>query len=319
MPETAITEIEEAPTTEATQRLTPWARMNTLRDDTTYDTVDLVLKDAALDFTVSKRPIQFQHADGTWAQSPNRMYVVRDDTEQPIDVVSSDYGVFQYSQAFEFLKHLPGREFVSAAPLKDARQAFIVVRLPDLDVLEVGDDRFELNVVVRTSHDRSRAVEVFTMPVRVWCVNQLPLRSMRAGIKNRWSVNHVGNVGDKMHDAQVLVDNVREYAADFVDTVERLMSIDMTSKRAERILTRVLRDTPRRADVVNNILELWDGAPTVGDYQNVAWGFVNAVSDYMEHGRRGGTAQSRLLNALEGQTRNTLDKVITLTLGGFGS
>lgn len=305
--------------TETTQRRnTPWSRINRLDSDTHYESVSEVLEGSELDFTVSKRAIRFERQDGTWETAADRMYVVRDDDETPIDVVSKDYGVFQYGEAFDFVNHIKDRQFVAAGPLKDARQAFIVVRLPDLDELNVlGSDAHELNVIIRTSHDRSRAVEVFTMPVRIRCFNQLPLRPMTNGITNRWAVNHIGNISDKMHDADVLVENVRAYAEDFKNTAQRLNSINLSQEDAWFVLDRVVRQSPTRDTVMDEILGLWKNADTVGFSDN-GWGLVNAVSDYFEHGRRGGTAQSRLLGALEGQTRNILDRTVPLILGRFG-
>lgn len=316
MTETQTVEIAEEPTTSVHQRMAPWLRIGAL--DIDYDNTDKVLEDAGLDFTVSKRPLQFLKKDGSWGENPARMMVVRDDTEQPIDVVSKDYGVFQYTEAFEFLNHIEGRKFVAAGPLRDIKQAFMVVKLPDLDTFTVdASDPFELNVVVRTSHDRTRAVEVFTMPTRVKCTNQLPIRPYGAGITNRWAVNHIGNVGDKVHDAEVVVANVRAYVEDFKHTAKRLIKGKVTQDNARWILNKTLRETTKKDEVVANIMGLWANADTVG-YSDCGWGLVNAVSDYFEHGRKGGTAQSRLLNALEGQTRGILDKVTAVTLGRLG-
>lgn len=310
-------EVTEEPTTENTQRRTPWDRMNALHDDTTYENVGEVLKDAGLDFTVSKREIQFKKSDGTWHTSPDRMYVVCDDNDEELDVVSKDYGVFQYSEAFEFLNHIPGRRFVASSLLKGRKQAFMVVQLPDLeDFTLFGDDRVELDVVIRTSHDRSRAVEAFVMPMRIFCTNQLPIRAMTPGIQNRWAVNHIGNVADKMHDAEVLVKRTRAYVEDFKVTAERLNRTLLSDDEARATLKRTLRDTPTRDEVADHIVSLWKNAPTVG-HTETAWGFVNAVSDHFEHGRRGGTAQSRLLGALEGQTRGILDKVVPFVLSRY--
>jgi hypothetical protein len=192
-------------TTQPAERQSPWARVNHLVDESgerlELNTTGDVLEATGLDFTVSKRPMRRRALDGTWLES-KRVSVVRDDTEEEVDVVSQDYGVFQFTEAFEFLNHIPGREFVAAGPLKDSRQAFMVVRLPDL-----------------------------------------------AGFET--------------------------------------------------------------------IMSLWANADTVG-FHGTGWGLVNAVSDYYEHGRRGGTDQSRLLGALEGQTRSILDRTVPFILGRFG-
>jgi phage/plasmid-like protein (TIGR03299 family) len=318
---TTTTTTTTAEATLSAERQSPWARVNRLVDESgerlELNTTGDVLEATGLDFTVSKRPMRRRALDGTWLES-KRVSVVRDDTEEEVDVVSQDYGVFQFTEAFEFLNHIPGREFVAAGPLKDSRQAFMVVRLPDLAGFDIaGSDRHELNVVIRTSHDRSRAVEVFTMPLRVTCVNQLPLRPLGQGITNRWSVNHIGDVSGKMHDAETLVERVRDYVADFRETAERLVTIELGTEQAATTLRRVLREAPKKEETIETIMSLWANADTVG-FHGTGWGLVNAVSDYYEHGRRGGTDQSRLLGALEGQTRSILDRTVPFILGRFG-
>jgi phage/plasmid-like protein (TIGR03299 family) len=321
MKERMMTDTDTVTTVITQPRELPWARVNRLVDEDgerlELDTTDDVLEATGLDFTVSKRPMRRQALDGTWLES-KRVSVVRDDTEEEVDVVSQDYGVFQYTEAFEFLNHIPGREFVAAGPLKDSRQAFMVVRLPDLDDFEVaGTDLHELNVVIRTSHDRSRAVEVFTMPLRVLCTNQLPIRPLGQGVTNRWAVNHIGNVTEKMHDAEQLVARVRDYVSDFRITAERLVGVNLGTDEASTVLRRVIRDAPKKDETIETILSLWANADTVG-FHGTGWGLVNAVSEHYEHGRRGGTDQSRLLGALEGQTRSLMDRTVPFILGRFG-
>lgn len=314
---------DDIETTQPAERRQPWDRVNLLVDEDgaplELDSTDDVLEATGLDFTVSKRKIKFERQDGTWQESQHRVMIVRDDNETDFDVVSADYGTFQYTEAFSFLNHIPGRQFIAAGPLKGFKQAFMVVRLPDLEGFDVaGSDEHDLNVVIRTSHDRSRAVEVFVMPVRIRCVNQLPLRSSDRDVLNRWAVNHVGNVGEKMHDAELLVERTRAYVEDFKITAERLVHTDLTTDQASTVLRRVLRDAPRRDETIETIISLWQNADTVG-FRGTGWGLTNAISDYHEHGRRGGTAQSRLLGALEGSTRSILDRTVPFILSRYGA
>lgn len=306
----------ETTTQAVTQRYTPWQREGLLPAEMQDANIADVLSYADLDFSVSKRPIMFQRADGTWAEQADRMFIARDDTDEPFDVVSKDYGVYQYEDAVNFLDQIEGVRHIAAHPLRGGRQMYVVVQLPDLDNFTLVGDDMELNVLVRTSHDRTRAIEVFTMPVRIMCTNQLPIRSMSQGVTNRWAINHIGDVTAKMHTADEMITNVRSYVEDFKNTVTRLAKIPFGTSDSAYVMQRTLRDTVKRDEVIETINSLWQNANTVGHTDN-AWGFVNAVSDYFEHGRTGGTAQSRLLGALEGQTRNIIDKVTTMTLGRY--
>lgn len=302
--------------TATTQRVTPFNRIGQL--EAPHVEVESVLEEAGLDFTVSKRAIQYQRLDGTWVTSDDRAYIVADDDEQPFDVVSKDYGVFQYAEAFAFLDTIDGREFVAAGPLSGRKQAFMAVKLPDLDDFNVaGDDMHELNVIVRTSHNRTRALEVFLLPTRMRCTNQLPVRSFDKSFPNRWSVNHIGNMQEKIHDGETLVKRARGYVEEYKRTAGRLANIKIDHTDGQSILDKVLRDTTKKDEVIDTILTAWATRETVG-YTGTGWGLVNAVSEYFEWDRSGGTAQSRFLAALEGQTRKVVDNTTTFLLGRYG-
>jgi hypothetical protein len=120
-----------------------------------------------------------------------------------------------------------------------------------------------------------------------------------------------------MHDAEQLVARVRDYVSDFRITAERLVGVNLGTDEASTVLRRVIRDAPKKDETIETILSLWANADTVG-FHGTGWGLVNAVSEHYEHGRRGGTDQSRLLGALEGQTRSLMDRTVPFILGRFG-
>lgn len=305
-------EIEVTNTIVSTREL-PWTKLGALTDEPM--TAEQAAKLGGLDFTVSLRPIQRQLQDGTWAESKHRKMVTADDTDEEFDVVSADYGILQYNEAFDFLSAINPR-FVAAGTLKNRRQGFMVVQLPDLpelDMLELPNDPHELYTVVRTSHDRTRAVECAVMPLRRRCMNELGLRSFTQGVQQRWSVHHIGNVTEKLHSAEELVQRTKAYAAEFVNTANRLYGVAVDTDDARKILTRVLRDTARRDETIDKILDMWATRESVG-FVGSGWGLLNAVSEYFEWDRKGGTAQSQFLNVLEGQTRTAIDKTAALIL-----
>lgn len=299
-------------------RQTPWAKLGTLTEEP-VDVQDAI-RLAGMDFTVSLRPIQRQLKDGTWVESKHRAMVTADDTDEEFDVVSRDYGLLQYSEAFDFLSQI-NPKIAAAGTLKGRRQGFMVVQLPDLPKLDaIGfEDDHELYTVVRTSHDRTRAVECMVMPLRMRCMNQLGVRSFSQGVKNRWSVHHIGNVAEKLASAEQMVNNVTAYAADFIHTANRLYATVIDTTDGRKILERVVRETKaensRREETINKILDMWATRETVG-FAGTGWGLLNAVSEYYEWERASGnrTAQSQFLGALEGTSRKAIDQVAALVL-----
>lgn len=299
--------------TMVTTRIAPWMKIGTVLEQDVM-TADEAVKLGGMDFTVSMQPCIQRLLSGEYVEVENRKIVVRDDTEEPFDIVSGDYHILQYGEAFDFLDEIDPR-FIASGTLKGGKQGFVVVQAPETKSISLlgGDDPHELFVVVRTSHDRSRAVEAMVMPLRERCMNQLGLQSFTAGVVNRWSIPHTSTMKDKLAVAQDAILKLDLYVDALKSTAERLADTSLTVETGERLIRRVLPDRPKTDEVVTRILDLWQTADTVG-YAGTGWGLVNAVSDYFDHGRTGGTQESRFVGALQGVTYQMINKTAALAL-----
>lgn len=246
-------------------------------------------------------------AGRNWHVIPNRLAVVRDDTHVALDVVSDDYVPVQYAESFAFLDAVPGVRHVAAGTLRGGRQGFMVVQVPGTAHLDIqagdGVDPHDLYAVVRSSHDRSRALEVFLMPLRSKCMNQMPLASFGDGALQRWSVRHVGDPLAKLEQAGKIIENSTEYAISYAKMVKQLAETDVLLEDAERVLKTVLKDLPKRDEQISAITTAWRSSPNV-DLGSSAWGLVNGVSEYFEWQRNFGTRtrESLFTAALDGMT-----------------
>lgn len=295
-------------------REVPWMKLGKLADAPM--TASEAAKLGGLDFDVEKREIMFSarmpQGSGDIIHHiprlmPERVAVVRTDTEQPLGIMSKDYPVLQYSEAFDFMDQA-GTPYVAAGALKGGRQGFMVVRAAEtLDVLG-GKDPHDLYMVLRTSHDGSRAIEVMIMPLRQRCMNQLTLHSFTAGVSHRWSVKHTSSMSKKLQDAAESLGKLGAYAKSFEALARRLSTMKINDDVATQVLTSVLPDRPKRDDQVATILSAWHNAETVG-FDWTGWGLVNATSEYFDWGRTGGSAESRFIGAMQGSTHNTINRV----------
>jgi phage/plasmid-like protein (TIGR03299 family) len=298
-----------------TVRNVPWMHWYTDVVETPMTSAE-ALKAGGLDFTMSMRNIQFAVpiADEMfWSNAPSRKAVVRDDTDDLFEVVSSTYAPLQYADAFSFLDGI-NPEFVAAGSLKDGRQGFMVIQLPEQHGIQMGlDDPHELYVIIRTSHDRSRGIEVSVMPLRDKCMNSLGISSFAANAPQRWSITHTGDVMGKMHNAEKVILGAKAYATEFAQMVDRLQAIKLDTDTATKILRRVIRKSPKQEDAVQQVLGIWNTAETVA-LGNTGWGLTNAVSDYFEWNRKGGSDQSQILGVLEGVTTKAISGTAALVL-----
>lgn len=311
-----MTQVAAPESTLVSTREVPWMKLGKLTES------PMSAADAArlggLDFEVGKRTLYYEsrtpgnpeHGDIVLHVSKKydgRIAVVRRDTDQPLGIMSKDYPLLQYSEAFDFMDTVHP-EYVACGALKGGKQGFMVVRLPDHLTVLSNLDAHDMFVVLRTSHDGSRAIEVSVMPLRGRCMNQLTLQSFTAGVPHRWSIKHTPTMAAKLKDAQASLGNVSAYAERFAVNAQRLIKLKISDDVARTTLESVLPDRPRRDDQVESILSAWHTAETVG-FDGFGWGLLNAVSEYFDWGRAGGSAESRFVGALQGQTTNTINRV----------
>lgn len=299
-------------------RALPWTKVGTVIDKAVP--IDQALKLGGLDFDVELRKAGFGTGDKkSWRNVPGRGAVVRVDDDRFYDFVSSkNYKIVQFREAFQFLGEL-NPEISAAGTLGDGRQGFMIVKLPlehalQLDLGGVVDPH-ECYVLVRTSHDRSKAIEVSVLMIRGKCMNQLGLNLFTRDAPQRWSIRHVGRPEERLAEAHAVLTGMNRYAAAYVDVARRLHKVQVDDAGAKAILKLVLPDKPRRDDQIKAIIANTHDTPTVG-YDGTGWGLLQGVSEYFQWDRDLGTRTdaSQFTTTLEGQPRTFLDKTTGLLL-----
>ncbi len=284
-------------------REVPWMKLGRLEEGakTAAEAAEL----GGLNFDVEQRPLQWVDESGTAHSIADRRALVRKDTGDWLSIMSTDYPVLQFGEAFDFMDGV-NPSFVAAGVLKNGKQGFMVVKGPKMNVLS-GDDPHELFTVLRTSHDGSRAIEVAVMPLRSRCMNQLTLNSFAVGAQHRWAIRHTSSMKQKLADAHESLKKLDEYAAGYEHLANRLVNVQLDDVHAENVLKTVLPDRPKREQQVTSIIDKWHTAETVG-FDFTGWGLLNAVSEYFDWGRTGGTPESRFIGALQGSTHSALNR-----------
>jgi phage/plasmid-like protein (TIGR03299 family) len=275
---------------------------------------DVELLDAGFKSSIPPRVGQ-----SAWKSVASRRAVVRKDTQQFFSYVSSTYTPVQYGDAFSFMDSI-NPDYAAAGTLGGGRQGFMVVKLPEASKLELKIDKhvdpLDMFIVLRASHDLTRAIEVSVLMLRERCMNALTLSSFTQGAVQRWSVKHVGkDPVAKLAAATSTLARSEAYVKSFLDTASTLADIKLTTDEADGVLRRVLPDKPKRDEQVDSIIRAWRDAPT-GGFPDNGWGLVNGVSDYFEWGRNDGTRtdQSRFTGALTGATHRYTNRTAQLLL-----
>lgn len=315
------TSVDQKPDQMISTRQAPWMKLGKLANKVM--TAAEAAEAAGLDFDVEKCDLfyasSFTSTDGNEQKIvrpiPNRKAIVDRTTGVCMGIMARDYNILQYREAFDFLDQI-NPHFVAAGRLRSGRQGFMVVETDLMDDVLAGADPHKLYAVLRTSHDGTRAVEVSAMALRGRCMNQLTLRTFTKGARYRWGIKHTSSMHAKLKEAKDTLQRLGAYADAYRHNVQLLADTQIQDDMARTILRRALPDKPKREQQIDSIVNTWHTAETVG-FDWTGWGLVNAVSEYFDWRRQGGTPESRFIGALQGSTHNTINKVTNqlLTIG----
>lgn len=302
------------PDTMVSTRTVPWMKLGKLTEKamTAAEAAQL----GGLDFDVEKCDLfyaaELVNTETGQVQKvvrpiPNRRAIVRKDTGVCLGIMAKGYPPLQYREAFDFMDQV-NPNFVAAGGLRSGRQGFMVVETDLMDNVLGGEDPHKLYGILRTSHDGTRAVEVIAMALRGKCMNQLTMQTFTKGARYRWSIKHTSTMATKLKEATQTLSRLGAYANAYQVNVDRLVHTQLHEMDARTILKKALPDRPKTQDQIDTIINAWFTAPTVG-FAGTGWGLVNAVSEYFDWQRTGGTPESRFIGALQGQTHNAINRV----------
>lgn len=263
------------------------------------------LRLAGLDWKVIQEPI---YTD-TGEMIPGYKANVRDSDRKTLGVVTDRYKIIQNEDAFAFTDTLLGSgvRYETAGSLQEGKRVWILARLPREYI--ISGERISPYLVFSNTHDGSGAVKVALTPVRVVCNNTLNLALQTAN--RSWSMNHTGNVKDKIQEARDALFMAETYMDKLGKEFEQLRRQKITDSQVKEYIELLL---PMEKDATSiqskNILRLREDlrqryydAPDLQDVGNNAYRFINAVSDFATHS----TPLRRTANYKENLFMRTMD------------
>jgi phage/plasmid-like protein (TIGR03299 family) len=300
-----------------TTRDLPWMKLGPRIDAAVP--MEEATKLGGLNFDVELKPLVYRNGDRL-VEIPSRRAVIRTNPEMFFAVASDDYQPVQFSEAFSFLDEI-NPLVSSAGALSGGKKGFMVVQVPGAEKLSVeidGEvDPHDMYVIVQTSHDLSKAIEIAVMPLRLKCMNMLGLPSLTRDAPQRWSIKHIGDVKRKMHEAQRTVTRATAYADIYARTARQLSSVRVDDDSINVVLKMVLPDKPRREEQITAIKSAFHTSEFVSDGGGSnGWDLLNAVSEYFQWGRTTATRtpQSLFTSGINGDTYRAISRTSQLLL-----
>ena len=156
-------------------------------------------KETSMDWTVSKRPLMFQSADGAILPVDGWKTTVRDDTDQVLGVVRNKYQVVQNDQCFSVLDKVAADkriEFISTGALAGGSKVWALAKVNKATFEVFPGDVNQLYCLLINGHDSKISVRVMLIPFRLFCTNQF-FMAMKEALGG-FMVKHTGDVTKKL-------------------------------------------------------------------------------------------------------------------------
>lgn len=211
---------------------------------------------------------------------------IREDTNEVLGLVGSDYVPFQNVQCFKFLDELTqdpnGPKYETAGSLKNGRLVWALAQIPK-HVEILGKDKVDQYLLISTSHDGSQSITVQYTPIRVVCWNTLSwaLRSGNISLK----MKHTKNVHDKVVDAADVLGIVLKKQDTMANVYNAFAKKEYTKEQEDMILDKLFgvseaTKTLNKKAEVRLLAERGKGnEPFAGTF----WGLYNGITEFVDY------------------------------------
>ena len=132
---------------------TPWHGLGSKVEETI--TLEEFQKEAGLDWTVSKRPVEFAAPNGGTGVFKDRFVLARDSDDHPFSVVSGRYKPVQPKEIFKFFEDLlamHNMKMHTAGSLMNGGRIWCLAQTGDVHKV-LGVDRVDSYLLLSTSYD----------------------------------------------------------------------------------------------------------------------------------------------------------------------
>lgn len=274
-------------------REVPWHGLGVVTPNniTTGEAIEL----AQLDWTVDKEPV---YRKGI--QVPNKFFTVRSSDDKILGIVGPDWQPLQNRDAFTFADNLvdSGEALVeTAGSLRGGRVVFVTMKFPQ-QLLVDGQDAHDMYLLLRMGHDGTMAIKAEVVTIRVVCMNTLVMASLSA--KQRWSIIHTQKMEGRIAEAREALKLSWQYAEKFVKAGDQMVATKFSDDDLVRLLDDIIPNRPKKADHIENIVQLSIDSPT-NPYHGTAWGAFNAITEYYDHCRETRSIEGVFTQIMDGE------------------
>jgi phage/plasmid-like protein (TIGR03299 family) len=238
-----------------------------------------------LNWKVRQEPIQTESG----IIIPNRMAIIREDTNTPLSVMAESYQPYQNHELIELLEKVSnqtGMEIKKSGLFGDGEKVYIQLKSNDL---KMGNDRVEGYLTGINSFDGSTSLAFGPSNVTISCTNSFFASFRGLNTKVRHTKNMVLRIDDicrslenvledekKMFESIVMLSETKIGNGDIDNVIKKLFNIDKNVN---------LTDDSSLSTVTKNKLSRFyvDMNGEIGGKGDNLWGLFSSVTKYTTH------------------------------------
>jgi hypothetical protein len=256
--------------------------------------------------------------------SPKQCMTYRDDTLEPLGVVSKDYPIIQPFELMDLMRIVTNEE-----PEVKWNGSKMLISAP-MATMDLGNDEVTARFNILNSWDGSTSMYGMGSTFRLVCYNQMSMLFRTAKQKNQIiKIRHTRNFSDRLDDFRDMLNRVKTHQSTWNTNVSALVNRQIKSTEELRNLWQTvshlaLPDITNEADravkfkgFVNYCTETFESEQATGIKPSY-WLAANAVTKYIQHytsGRgRKADQDTRYIDCTIGQRSQRTSKVMELAL-----
>lgn len=278
-------------------------------------TPEQMLKEAQLDWTVSKTPV-FYESDLGEHEIPNKFALIRDTDGSFLTEVGPNWKPLQNHDAFKFFNDFVSvgdMEMHTAGSLQNGKIVWALAKFKDQYFEAFPDDKVEQYLLFVNPHKNGKAIEVRSTHIRVVCNNTMDFALQNASNK-RITVNH-NQAWDEDY-IKAMLDLAYDTSKRFKEQAKQLASKSYTMDELINYYKYVFPTTSEELEMSKNAeqaLEVVKVQPGHEFGEGTWWQAFNAVT-YMTDHSLGKSRDSRLSSSWFGANKVKKEKALSKAL-----
>jgi phage/plasmid-like protein (TIGR03299 family) len=263
-----------------------------------------------LSWTVSQRPLFYQRSNGTTAECPDRVAIVRDDNDHCLGFVSSSYETLQNSDLLQLINPMVEEGLLTIENrgyLNNGARVFAQAVL-NQEYKVIGED-YKGYITLLNSHNGSTSVAIGSTMTRVICGNTFT--ASYSDISERY--RHSAGVTDRVLESTFVLDYINGAMKTYAEYVEKIAGARCTGAQFKTFIEEVYQKPVEsmRDSFVQQLNNLFYNGK--GNEGKSLYDCFNACTEYASnHSRK--TVQGRFQYAQFGQGARINNRAMRVAL-----